>query len=249
MTDPGLEGAKGYMGAVRAIQDKVAQTQGEAISRAAEAVVRTLRADGMIYIFGTGHSHMMAEEGQFRAGGLAAVCPILAAGLMLHESAVASGKLERLVGVGRVVLNRYQLAPKDVLIVFSNSGVNAAPVEVAMEAKGKGLTVIAVVSQRYAAQAPLSALGKSLAEVADIVIDNGLPPGDALVEMGTNGMRIGPGSTVVGAFIMNALLVEAAWRLAAAGEPIPAYISANMPDAGEHNARLLEHYRPRNPHL
>ena len=246
---PNLEGARAYVDAVRAIQDQVIQTQAEAISQAAGAIVEAVRADRMVYIFGTGHSSMMAQEGHFRAGGLAAVCPMFLSALMLHEGGVLSGRLERLTGLAQLVVDRYALAAGDVLIVFSNSGVNAVPVEAAMAAKSRGVTVIAVMSGRYAAQAPLGPAGKRLSEVADIVIDNGTPPGDALVHLGDGGLRTGPASTVVGALILNATLAEAAWRLAAAGEPVPAYISSNLPGAAAHNAHLIARYRARNPHL
>src|SRR5690606_8718073 len=132
-------------------------------------------------------------------------CPILNTGLMLHESSTSSTHLERLSGVGRIVLERYDLRRGDVLMVFSNSGVNAVPVEAALTARELGLTVIAVVSREYCARAPLSPLGQRLTDVAHIVIDNHGPAGDALVGVGETALRTGAGSTVSGAFILNAI--------------------------------------------
>jgi uncharacterized phosphosugar-binding protein len=132
------------------------------------------------------------------------------------------------------------------VVVFSNSGVNAVPIEAAQEARLRGARVIAVTSQDYSRQA---ANGRArLADVADVVIDNRGPPGDAVVELG-GGLRAGPISTVVGAAILNALLVEVAGRIVESGGDAAVYLSANMPGAAERNKALAQRYRRRNPHL
>lgn len=237
------------MGAVRRSLDAIAESQVEAIDRAAQAVVRTVEADGIVYLFGTGHSHMLCEEGHYRAGGIAAVCPILNSSLMLHEGAVLSTRLERTSGLGPAVLARYGPTERDLLIIFSNSGVNNVPVETAIAAKELGMTVIAVIAADYAAQAPLGSTGKKLGDIADIVLDNQGPPGDALIEVDDQGLRVGPLSTIAGVFILNAILVEAICRMVASGVVPPVYVSANMPGAAAHNAALIAKYRSRNPHL
>ena len=134
----------------------------------------------------------------------------------------------------------------DVVIIISNSGVNAAPVEAADLAKSLGATVIALTSRAYSEAA---AKGRpTLASRADIVLDNGLPPGDALVALPGSVLKAGPGSTAVGAAMLQALFAEAAARLAADGAPL-IFLSANMPGAGENNRELVARYSPRNPHL
>lgn len=242
-------GALRYMQRVQELLNMVAGAQMEAITAAAAAITASLRQDGRLYLFGTGHSHMLAEEGHYRAGGLAAVVPVLATSLMLHEGAVVSTSFERIEGLGPLVLSRYGLGERDVLMIFSNSGVNAVPVEIALAAKACRATVIAVVALAYAAKAPAGPGGRKLAEIADIVIDNHGVPGDALVEIGETGLRTGPASTITGAFLLNAILTEVAWRLAEEGNTPPIYISANMPGAAEHNRELVNRYRLRNPHL
>lgn len=244
-----LPGATRYMKRVQQLLDAIAQTQTAAIDAAATAITQALRNGGQLYLFGTGHSHMLAEEGHYRAGGLAPVCPILSSALMLHEGAVSSTLMERTSGLASAVLARYPVSAEDVLMIFSNSGVNAVPVEMALAAKQKGMTVIAVVALQYASTVASGPSGKRLADVADIVIDNQGVPGDALVEVGNSGLRTGPGSTVAGAFILNAILTEVAWRLVEMDGEAPIYISANMPNAAAHNAALIQRYRGRNPHL
>jgi uncharacterized phosphosugar-binding protein len=244
-----LQGAQAYIDAVRERLDAIAANQLEAIDQAATAIVDAVEADGLVYLFGTGHSHFLAEEGHHRAGGLAPVCPILHSSLMLHEGSALSSKMERMSGLGPELLSRYRPTSKDVLVVFSNSGVNAVPVETALAAKEIGMKVVAVVARDYATQVPAGPTGKKLTDIADIVLDNHGVAGDALVDLAGSELRVGPLSTIAGAFIWNAVLTEVAWRMSEHGMTPPVYISANMPGAREHNAALVEQYRARNRHL
>ncbi|MBN8595561.1 MAG: SIS domain-containing protein [Anaerolineae bacterium] len=238
-----------YLAALHSSLDALVASQSAAFARAVDAVYRALDHDAMIYVFGTGHSHMIAEEGHYRAGGLAAVCPILHSSLMLHEGAVLSTQIERTSGLAETILNRYSLAPGSVLFIFSNSGVNALPVEMASAGKTRGLTVIGVVALEYAAAASAGISGQKLADIADIVIDNQGVPGDALIPVCEGGASMGPLSTIAGAFILNAILMEAAMQLETHGKQAPIYVSANMPGAKARNADLVARYRGRNPHL
>jgi uncharacterized phosphosugar-binding protein len=225
----------------------IRSTAAQSLERAAEVMAACIQHDGLIYIFGSGHSHMLAEEAHFRAGGLAAAVPMLAAATMLHEAATVGTKLERLPGLVPALLARYPVGPKDVMIVVSTSGVNAAPVEAAMFGKARGATVIAITSESYSEAA---ANGRPrIADLADIVLDNGAPPGDATQDAGADGLMVGPVSTVIGAALLNAALAETARRLIASGGPAPIYVSANMPGATDRNEDLIRRYQPRNPHL
>ncbi|WP_417433594.1 SIS domain-containing protein [Hoeflea sp.] len=218
----------------------------EQMAAAAAAVAAAARADNRVYIFGTGHSHVMAEEMHYRAGGLAITVPILAAPIMLHEGAIAGTVYERTEGIVGPIMDRYDIRPGDVLFVISNSGVNAAPLEAARIGRERGCTVICITSVAYSTA---TANGRErLADLSDIVLDNGTPPGDAVMSVPGSELKAGPMSTAIGATILNAIFVDVAARLAADGDA-PIYLSANMPGAKEINRKLVERFRPRNPHL
>lgn len=239
--------AAAYLTELAARTGRLLDDNADAIAASADAIERTAKADGLVYIFGTGHSHTLAEEAHYRAGGLALTVPILCATTMVHEGAVAGTVFERMPGIVAPILARYPIGPNDVLIVVSNSGVNAATVEAAQIGKAIGATVIAITSEIYSRSA---ANGRTrLADVADIVLDNGAPPGDAIIDVPGSELRVGPISTSIGAALMNVVFVEAAVRLQTFGANAPIYLSANMPGAKDVNEALVARYRPRNPHL
>src|SRR3712207_2976184 len=220
------------------------------IREAGRLVAEVLRADRLVHVFGTGHSHMLAEEGLYRAGGLAPVNAILEPGLMLHEGATASTEMERLPGYSRIVVKKHDFQRGDLLIGISNSGVNAVPVEMALLAKEAGMKVIAICSLAYSRAAKLKpGVPARLYEVADLTLDNLGEPGDAVVEVDGNGLKAGPTSTVIGATLLNAIFVEATCTLAAEGVEPPVYRSSNMPAASERNRGLVERFRGRVRHL
>jgi len=208
---------------------------------------QTYKNNGMIYIFGTGHSHMLAEEGHFRAGGFAPICPILNSSLMLHENTILSSILERKEGIATELLKKYNIKSKDVLVIFTNSGVNQAPVEAAFFAKKIKCKSVGISSNQYSHIAKKSQYKKRLSEVVNFHIDNYGPPGDALIEI-NNKYKTSPFSTIAGTFILNAILSEVA-ELAKNDDPFPFYISGNMPNAEKHNLRLMKKYKKRNPHI
>jgi uncharacterized phosphosugar-binding protein len=242
-------GLRTYLEEVQALQARVVVGQAQTLTTVAEQMAETIAAGGRIFVFGTGHSHLMAEEAFYRAGGLAPVVPIFSATLMLHRNPERGSRLERSEGLAAPLLEWYGPEPGEMLFIFSNSGVNRLPVEMALEAKARELTVVAVLSRAYAGEAPLSSLGKRLDQVADLTIDNGGAPGDALVSLNGTGWRVGPTSTVIGALIWNALVAETATCLKARGLEVPVFASLNMEGAAAHNAALLEKWRPGNPHL
>lgn len=238
--------AERYLGRVEEMMGRVREEQLGALREAGTLVADAIGADGLVHVFGTGHSHMLVEEGLYRAGGLAPVNGILDPGLMLHEGATASSRLERLSGYSGIVAGKHRMEARDVLVVVSNSGVNAAPVEMAVLAKKAGLKVIAICSVAYSrATDPKPEVGARLFEVADLTLDNFGDAGDAAVELDGHGFKVGPTSTVIGAALLNAIFVEAAGLLSDKGVEPPVYVSSNMPGAEEHNVGLVERFRGR----
>lgn len=248
MNAPG-EGLDQYIGAIQSLQSRVVAAQREELMAIASRMAECVERDERILLFGTGHSHMLAEEGHYRAGGLANVVPMLQSALMLHESSLLSGRLERTAGMARPVFERYQPQAGEMLFIFSNSGVNIAPVEMALLANEHGLISVAVCSLAYARVAPLSSAGRRLFEVTDYVIDNGGEQGDGLITLGGAPWRVGPSSTVINALLWNALVTETVLKLQARGAALPVFGSSNLPGGAEHNAALLQKWRGRNPHL
>jgi uncharacterized phosphosugar-binding protein len=191
----------------------------------------------------------LAEELFDRAGGLAAVNPIFDSGLMLHESALTSTNLERLEGYAPIVLSRYTFSPQDVMIIISNSGRNAAPVEAALEARRHGMPVIAVTALAYSkSSSSRHSSGKRLFELADVVLDNCGVPGDGAVQVEGLPERICPTSTIIGAALLHAVVYEAVSNLLAQGIQPAIIRSANL-DLGQDGLNMLRQYRSRVRHL
>ncbi|GAA1211807.1 SIS domain-containing protein [Rhodoglobus aureus] len=180
------------------------------IVAASRLVANTLIAKRIVHVFGTGHSHMLAEELFYRAGGLVNVQPLLFEGLMLHSSAPLSTSLERLPGLADALLLDHPIAEGDVVIVASNSGRNAVTSELVQRVLARGIPVIALTSLNHATSpaARPTQLPK-LHELATVVIDNGGSVGDAAVDITGIDSRVSATSTVVGAAILNAVMAQA----------------------------------------
>ena len=228
--------------------DRALLGQGEALDRAAGWVAETLVASRWLFAAGTGHSHLLALELFYRAGGLVRAVPILDEDLMLHRSASKSSGFERETGRAAALLARYGVGVGDALVVMSNSGRNAVPVELAMGGRERGARVIAVTSIRHAqAHASRHASGKRLFEVADVVLDNGGVEGDAAVEVAP-GLAMGATSTAVGAALLQALVAEASARAIRMGWEPEVYRSSNGKGEAQ-NERYLARHVGHIPHL
>ena len=239
-----------YIGGLQAILEEIRTTQLDAIREAGQMVAAALASGGIVHAFGSGHSHMIAEEAFFRAGGLAPVHPIFDPRLQFLEGAMESTRAERERGYARRILEREELHPEDVAIVISNSGRNAVPVEMAEEMRARGVKVIAITSVRQSqVLAARTVSGKRLFEAADLAIDNSVPEGDALLELSGQAHRIGASSTVAGAAIVNSIMIEAALELTRLGMAIPLLPSANTSDSDAALKALLGRYSSRIRHF
>ena len=232
-----------YFETIAGLIHKLHESQGPAIEQAAQMVADCIAGGGVIHVFGSGHSHMMAEEVYHRAGGLMAVDAMLDPNLTSF-GLLNAGALERTEGYAKVVLATYDVRPGEVVIVVSNSGINPVPIEMAIEGQARGARVIAITSAaQYAAVASRHSSGKKLTDVADLVVDSLVPTGDATLELQSG--KIGAASTVMGAALMNAIMVEAAALMEQSGSEPPVIVSMNVPGGDERNKHLEERYRPR----
>jgi uncharacterized phosphosugar-binding protein len=232
-----------YLLSVKSIIEKIQERELQNIQKAAELCAETLYIEGMIFTFGTGHSHMMAEEIFYRAGGLVRVYPILEESLMLHNGAGKSTSVERLEGYSRVILDNTPAKSGDTIIIFSNSGRNAVPVEMALYAREKGLNVIAVTNLTHAkASSPRNSANLHLHDVAHVVIDNHGILGDSAVFIEKLNQNICPTSTVSGAMIVQMIVAQTVEELLCKGKPPECFVSSNVDHGDQKNQIYLEKY-------
>jgi uncharacterized phosphosugar-binding protein len=238
---PGVErSGREYLATARRLIERLESEEWGSISAAAVLVADALASGHSIHAFGTGHSHMLAEELFYRAGGLVQVKPILFEGLMLHASAPLSTSLERLAGLAEALLRDHPIAAGDVLIVASNSGSNAVTSELVQLVSRSGATSIALTSLTHAmSTSARPSPHPRLHEFADVVIDNGGAVGDAAITVNGFDRRVAPTSTVVGAAIINAIVAEAVQILVERGVAPEVYSSSNLDGGDEANAGYL----------
>ena len=234
-----------YLAGAMAVLAAIADDQWPAIRRAAEMVAETVAQGGLVHAFGTGHSHMLAEELFYRAGGLAAVNPILVDSLMLHTGAERSTELERRKGIIGELVEDMPFRPGDTLIVASNSGGNAACEEMAGRAISARAGVVAIVSMAHAHRSASEGDGGGLVDLADVVIDNHGAAGDASITIEGVGSQVGPTSTVAGAAIVNAIVAESVEILTSRGVAVDLFTSSNLSGGITVNFELAARYRER----
>ncbi len=235
-----------YYQNVRTQLETLVRTQREAIDLAAKLFSECLLQQRWIYLFGTGHSHVLAEELFYRAGGLPCIRPILCPDLMLHESAVESTAIERRIERVPTILQDYAMEADDVLVIASNSGRNAVPVELAIQAAALGVTVIAIVnrrhSERFDSRHPS---GKKLKDVASLMLDNCGVPGDACVSLPDSDLKTGAASTVTGIVLLQMIVCATIEKAREAGWQPQLFQSANAGRESD-NAVIIERLRREN---
>lgn len=220
-----------------------------ALDPAVDLLVAAIEAGGVVQAFGTGHSEAFAMELAGRAGGLVPSTRIALRDLVLHGDrpveVLGGSALERDPSVVEDLLALSPVGPEDVFVIASNSGVNGSVVGLALEAARRGHPVIAVTSLEHTGRVdPKHPSGRRLSEVADVVIDNRAPYGDATLELATD-LRVGAVSSLTAAFIAQLLTTAVIRRLWVSGQTPPVYLSANIPEGDEHNRELEDRYRTR----
>ena len=237
--------ADSYIDIVQETIRKAWNEQTAVFSQAADAIRTALENKHSVYIFGCSHAGILAEEVFYRTGGLAVINPIFFPAFMLNTRPITmTSQLERLDGLGKIILKENRVKKDDVLIIHSVSGRNNVPVEMAQEAKALGVTTIAITNLTYSSSVTSRhPSGKHLYEVCDLVIDNMGCAGDAAITLEGLPEKIGPTSTAVGAALINALVIETVGGMLKDGVFPPVFMSANLDGGDAHNKKIFEEYK------
>ena len=231
-----------YMNKVSELMDSIYETQQPIIDDLAKRFADNIKNNRIIHVFGTGHSHMIGIELFCRAGGLGNVNAILDQDVLTSNGARRSGALEKVSGISDVIFDQYNIQAGDIMIITSNSGRNAMPIEMAMRAKKEGVYTVAMTnlkqSQKTTSRHPS---GKRLFECVDCVIDSCVPEGDSMMTVGK--VKTAPGSTVSGVVILNTIVNEALQILTKEGCELPVFQSQNVD--GFNNDAIYAKYEDR----
>lgn len=232
-----------YMTQIQAVVARIRDTQRTAVAEAAELATRAIAEDGWCNLFGTGHSHMPCLEAYPRIGGIVGFRPMVELALstpnyMVGDNGLLQGTfLEQVEGYGDVIMQSHPVRPPDCMVVFSNSGVNAVPVDVALGCKARGVPVVAVTSLAHAASTgSRHSSGRTVADLADVVIDNCVPAGDAQVRVEDLDHPVGGCSTIASMVIVQMIVAGTAQRLTARGVRPLVIHSHNRRDTSETSA-------------
>ncbi len=240
-----MKHAAEYFANLHAVLDRIASSQPEPLTRAVTAITQSVARGGVVHIFGCGHTQMLALEVWYRAGQPAFISPVFDPGLWPQNAPLKGTELERLPGYGTLLARHHDVQPGEVAIIISNSGRNPAPIEVALNFKERGLQIVAVTSMDYATTVPSRhASGKRLHELADIVLDNAGPAGDASIAL-PDGRRAAPITTITNAALLGAIFLEVDFALHQQGIEPPVFTSVNMDRDASPNLSYAARYAGR----
>ncbi|MGI6773676.1 MAG: SIS domain-containing protein [Clostridiales bacterium] len=227
--------------------DELLESQEENIKALAVKLVDTVENGGKVFFFGCSHAGMLAQEAFYRTGGLVIANPILPKGLTLDTVPVTdTSVLERKAEYAHEILDSTPISKGDLLVIHSVSGRNGVPVEMAIEARKRGIFTAAITSLTYSKASPSRhESGKRLFEVCDMVLDNVGEIGDAILTIDGFAEKTAPTSTIMGAAIINSLCAEAVALFVERGIEPPVFRSANIDGGDEYNARMFEKYKDR----
>ena len=241
-----MDAIDSYFGEIKNILERVLETQKEAMQKAAHALSDAAISGKSIFAFGCSHAGLLALELYYRSSGMALINPIRAPGLNLDvDPASVTSEMERLPGYGRIIIDSQPIKKDDVIIIHSVSGRNPVTVDVALRSKEIGAYVIALTSMAASVLKSRHESGKSLYQVADLVIDNCGALGDGALTVPGVDEKVAPTSTAVGAAILNAVMAQAVSYIADAGELPPVFVSANLDSGDAHNKEIMQKYGDR----
>ena len=241
----------GYLPSVISNLEIIEEKQADNIKKAATLMFEAIKNDRLINVYGGGgHTTLPVGEMFFRAGGLCNINPIMEPALSVFNQALKYLELERTENFGKAILRYYDLQKDDLLIIFHNIGINAATIDAAIEAKERGVKIIAVSSSYWQDEIPQGfsirhSSGKNLFDFADVCIDDYNPVGDCAVKIDGFDTPFAPISNIVDFYIAHRLEIETIKLCVENGVEPPVWRSANVPGGDEFNKAYIEKYKPR----
>lgn len=234
-----------YKSTIEALLNELETTQSDAMETAAQLITEALIKKQAIFAFGASHAGILSMELFYRAGGMVPVNPIFDPGLLLDVRPVLkTTDNERLPGYGNIIFKHSAAKAGDVVIVHSVSGRNPVNIDFALSAQAAGLKVIVITNLNYTnAVSSRHSSGKKLKDCADVVIDNVGVIEDASQSIPGLAQKMGPTSTIIGAFIVNTLMMRVAELMLKAGVDVPVFHSANLDGGDAHNQKVLKDYK------
>ncbi|MFB9835751.1 sugar isomerase domain-containing protein [Actinoallomurus acaciae] len=215
---------------------KLADSQNEALDRAATACADSLRTGNLIHLFGSGHSVIPTLDAFPRYGSFVGLHPLTDPRLMWHN-VLGPGGVRELLWLERVedyidkFLDHEPLSAGDTLVCYSHGGTNSAAIEAAMYAGKRGITTVAVTSGDSAKRPAKHSSGNLLGDVCDVVIDTGVPVQDALIDIPGWDRPTGGSSTVLATVVSHELITRTAEICAGRGTVLPTFVSPTVPGA------------------
>jgi uncharacterized phosphosugar-binding protein len=235
---------KEYINKIYSILKKVEETQAANIEKAGRIISDSLAKGGILHVFGGGHSQMYAMEVFYRAGGLVPVNAILTPALALEPKAPLSTAAERQEGLAKTILDNEEIGENDVLFISSTSARNIVPIEMAIEARDRGMKVIVLMSSEFADNVTSRhKSGKKAYEFADVALDNCGVLGDAIMEIEGVDAKFGPTSSVIGFTILQSIIVQAIENLTIENVKVPIWVSSNLDQGDAINRNYIEKFR------
>lgn len=240
-----MEYSKLYIEHIKQLLDRLMNTQWEAIHQASDYISKAIAENHSIYIFGASHAGILAQEMFYRTGGLAVINPILPKEVMLDIRPITqTSQMERLEGYGKIVFDNSGIKENDILIIHSVSGRNTISIDMALSAKKKGIKLIVITNMDYSKKVSSRHLsGKKLFELADVVIDNCGEFEDSCILVDGMDQKVAPTSTVMGAGIVNAIVIQVVEKLLKRNIDPPVFHSANVDGGDEYNKKILGKYK------
>lgn len=223
------------------------------IDKGANLLVNAVKKDKLIYVIGTdGHDYMAAEEMFLKAGGLLNIHPIFPSGLALSHGGLRSNIFERCQGYISGVLDYYAPLKENVLIIVSSCGINSSAIEAAVKGKKHGANILAITSTEFSKYIPANhpardPSGKNLCDLeqVDVIIDNKVPKGDAILSFNDLDVKVSSVSTILNGFILNSLVATAVEKLLNEGIIPDIWKNINLPGADEYNKKYIKKYSNR----